>query len=207
MNTLAQKIESLLFYRNQPTSFTWLIKKLDCTNQEFSEALALLKSSYEGRGMELLVQSDELSLVTHKNCAEMIGEIEGEQTKSELSKQAFETLTIVLYNPGITKSEIDYIRGVNSVFILRNLLIRGLITKQKNEKDRRSPAYTASFDTLAHLGIRKLSDLPHYHQHLENFDRIRKEWNQENSNDEDHNSTNDAGEQDSGSINKDSEQN
>ena len=57
--------------------------------------------------------------------------------------------------------EIDYVRGVNSSFILRNLLLRGLI-ERREEKKGALYQYEASFDFLKHLGLRKVKDLPEY---------------------------------------------
>ncbi|MDO8521070.1 MAG: SMC-Scp complex subunit ScpB, partial [bacterium] len=62
----------------------------------------------------------------------------------------------------ITRSEIDYVRGVNSTFILRNLLIRGLIEKIDNPKDQRSFLYQPSFQLLEYMGVSKIEDLPEY---------------------------------------------
>ncbi|MDE2188364.1 MAG: SMC-Scp complex subunit ScpB, partial [Patescibacteria group bacterium] len=56
------------------------------------------------------------------------------------------------------------IRGVNSQFILRNLLIRGLIERVENPADARSFLYKTTLDLLAHLGISKIDDLPEYEQ-------------------------------------------
>ncbi len=62
----------------------------------------------------------------------------------------------------------DYIRGVNSQFILRNLLIRGLIERTDNKVDARIFLYKPSLTLLTYLGISKIEDLPEY-------DAIRKD--------------------------------
>jgi chromosome segregation and condensation protein ScpB len=46
--------------------------------------------------------------------------------------------------------------------MLRNLLIRGLIEKVPNDEDKRITKYRATFDTLQHLGVRSLSELPNF---------------------------------------------
>lgn len=181
MNKLSQKIETLLFYKNQPLKHSLVKKTLGCRDDEYQEALLLLKSSYKGRGFDLVDFEGELALVTHSDCTSLIEELTQEERSSELSKQAMETLSIILYNPGITKSELDYIRGVNSVFILRNLLVRGLIVKKKNEQDKRSPRYNASLDTLSYLGVHSKESLPNYEAYLEKFKHLHEDWSSENT--------------------------
>ena len=73
-----------------------------------------------------------------------------------------ETLAIVAYSGPVPRAEIDFIRGVNSSFTLRNLLISGLVEREINPKDRRTFIYKPSMDFLRFLGLGKLEDLPEY---------------------------------------------
>jgi chromosome segregation and condensation protein ScpB len=54
------------------------------------------------------------------------------------------------------------VRGVNSQFILRNLLIRGLITRVDDPSDERAFLYRPSLELLAFLGITDIDQLPEY---------------------------------------------
>ena len=87
-------------------------------------------------------------------------------TKEELSrdigKAGLETLSIIIYRGPISRREIDYIRGVNSTFIIRNLLIRGLVEKVQAEKDQRSFLYKPTLELLSFLGVRNFEELPDY---------------------------------------------
>jgi segregation and condensation protein B len=85
-----------------------------------------------------------------------------DELSKELSKATLETLSIIIYKQGSTRAEIDYIRGVNSSFILRNLLIRGLIQKESHPTDSRKYFYKPTFELLGFLGIQKLEELPDY---------------------------------------------
>ena len=85
-----------------------------------------------------------------------------EELMGDLGKATLETLSIILYQGPIVKSRIDYIRGVNSSFILRNLLIRGLIERREHPEDKRTFLYSPTFDLLTHLGISRVEDLPEY---------------------------------------------
>ena len=75
---------------------------------------------------------------------------------SEIGKAGLETLAIVLYNGPVSRREIDYIRGVNSSFILRNLCVRGLVEREADSKDQKIFKYRSSLNLLAHLGIKRL---------------------------------------------------
>jgi segregation and condensation protein B len=91
----------------------------------------------------------------------------------DLGKAGLETLTIILYKHPIKRSEIDYIRGVNSSFILRNLLIRGLIERlTEKEGLGRGYLYKPTLELLSHLGVSKIENLPEsasITSELENF--------------------------------------
>lgn len=177
MNILEQKIESLLFFKNEPVSFQWLAKKLDVSLDTISQTIDSMKEYYINRGIILLTGGQSASLVTAESSKELIKSITNNQGERELSKQALETLSIIAYKGRITKAEIDYIRGVNSVFILRNLLIRGLIIKKENIIDKRAPLYILTHDTLSFLGITDITELPHYEQVSQKLVELEDEFN------------------------------
>jgi segregation and condensation protein B len=82
--------------------------------------------------------------------------------KEDLSPASLETLAIVAYKGPINRIEIDNIRGVNSSFILRSLLIRGLIDRQIDAHRANAYSYKPSFDLIRKLGIDSLEQLPDY---------------------------------------------
>ena len=183
MNTLQQKIESLLFYKNEPTSFSWLGKQLGTDAKEIEDELYDMLEYYEDRGIKLVILKDKALLLTSEVSQDIIAKLSSDQSEQELSKQALETLAIILYNNGISKAELDYIRGVNSVYILRNLLIRGLIEKRQNPKDKRSSRYFATGETLSYLGIKtiqELSEFQYFKDRLKSLEKSFLEESQEN---------------------------
>lgn len=176
MNTTQQIIESLLFYKNEPVKFSWLALRMNRKELEIRTEIDAMIPYYENRGLTLLLSSEEVSLVTGIIGSEVISELSKNNEEKELSKQALETLSIIVYKGMITKSEIDYIRGVNSIFILRNLLIRGLILKQANPQDKRSPLYTISHDLLIFLGISDINELPDYKESISKLKNLENEY-------------------------------
>ncbi|MFT6361114.1 MAG: segregation and condensation protein B [Candidatus Paceibacteria bacterium] len=179
MKPYEQKIEALLMYKNEPTSYTWLAKMLEMKKEEIKAVISDMQVHYQNRGLMLVVSDEYVSLMTSSIAADIIGDLNKSQKEKELSKQALETLAIVMYKTQVTKSEIDYIRGVNSVFILRNLLIRGLIAKKPNLLDKRSPFYVPTHDTLSHLGIAEVKDMPGFNEIKKNLYTIEDEYREE----------------------------
>ncbi|MDP6388098.1 MAG: SMC-Scp complex subunit ScpB [Candidatus Pacebacteria bacterium] len=159
---LDAKIEALLFFKGEKMKVGELAKHLKADRENVESALLELKGNLSERGIELLRKEDEVMLATSPEMSELIEEIRKEELNKDLGKAGAEALSIVLYRGPITRAEIDYIRGVNSTFILRNLLIRGLIEKVLNPKDRRSFLYKPTLELLSFLGIGSIEELPEF---------------------------------------------
>lgn len=155
-----KELEAYLFIKGEPQLKKDIEKILDCTDQELEAYITELKSQYSDRGITVVESATEITLATTSDVAVFIEKVEKEERGGELSKASLETLSIVLYKDGVTRSEIDYIRGVNSSFILRNLYLRGLIAKKDNSS--RSPVYIPTVSLLSFLGITHNSELPEY---------------------------------------------
>lgn len=170
--TLVSQLEALLFISGEPMPFSRLGALLKVSPGELEEAITLLTKSLEGRGITVLRTHDTITLGTSPEAAELISKLKKEELERELSKASLETLSIILYKNGATRSDIDYIRGVNSSFILRNLAIRGLVERMENPTDKRTFLYKPTADLLAHLGLSSIEALPNF---AENHARLGKE--------------------------------
>lgn len=159
---LDAKIEALLFFKAEPVKISWLAETLGVSEDEVHEALSLLQMKLSERGIVSIFKDDEVTLGTAPEMSELIEKISKEDLSRDLGKAALETLTIVLYKGPIARSEIDFIRGVNSNFILRSLQARGLVERITGESGERSFLYRPTFELLAHLGITRIEDLPEY---------------------------------------------
>src|SRR3989344_5205282 len=160
--TLDAKIESALFWKAEPVKISWLAKVFSVSEEEIRKAIGELEEKLKGRGVVIIFKDDEVALRTAPDASGFIENIAKEELTRDLGKAGLETLSIILYQGPISRREIDYVRGVNSTFILRNLLVRGLVEKIDNPKDQRSFLYRPSFDLLSFLGISKIEDLPEY---------------------------------------------
>jgi segregation and condensation protein B len=158
--TLDSQIEALLFYKGEPLSRTDIAKILKVTESDVEASIHVLKMSLENRGLTLIEHNDEYTLSTRKEASEILEDLRKEELNKELSKASLETLSVILYKGSATRGDIDYIRGVNSSFILRNLLMRGLIEKRVDKDDTRKLVYSPTIKTLQYMGISSLEDLP-----------------------------------------------
>jgi len=111
----------------------------------------------------------------------LIEQLTKDELTRDLGKAGLETLSVVLYQGPISRADIDYIRGVNSQFILRALLIRGLVERVDNPKDARSYLYKTTLDLLSHLGVSKLSELPEYEQVRKDIEEFKQSTAEENN--------------------------
>ena len=74
-------------------------------------------------------------------------------------------MSIIAYSGPISRADIEYIRGVNSSFTIRNLLLRGLIERTVDPKRANAYIYSASFDLIKRLGLSGISELPDYEKY------------------------------------------
>jgi segregation and condensation protein B len=164
---IKNQIESLLFVATKPLSAKELfnfIKKHDetVTIEAVKTALDELYHDYlEGRGLTLVVSEDHYQFVSNSENAELVKAFLKDDHTGELTQPSLETLTIVAYRGPVSKPVIEQIRGVNCTMILRNLLIRGLVTAEDRDNDT---FYSVTTDFLKFLGIHTVAELPDYNQ-------------------------------------------
>src|SRR3989338_5757845 len=170
---LESKIEAILFFKGEPISLKKISEILSSSAKasdgqgkfgqvEIDEAIEKLKNNLAVRGIVLLENAGEITLGTAPEYSSLIEHLQKEELNKELSKASLETLSIVLYKNGVSRAEIDYIRGVNSSFTLRALSIRGLVEKSLDPKDNRRYIYKPSFELLSFMGVKSVEELPDY---------------------------------------------
>ncbi len=165
-------VEAILFWKGEPMTAKELAKITKLPEKEVAGSLQRLKSTLENKGVILQELAGEYSLGTSTEASQLIEEVTKEELSKDLGKASLETLSIILYKGPVRRSDIDHVRGVNSTFILRNLLIRGLITKKPSPTDSRTSIYEPSMELLSYLGVESLDKLPNFElvkTELENF--------------------------------------
>lgn len=156
---IQKQIESILLFKGQAVSFAELSKLLETPKEEIQKLLQGLIEEYKEKGIVIVSSESECELVTSAETSQLIEQLQKKELETELSNASLETLSIILYMGPIARSMIDFIRGVNSQFTIRTLLIRGLIEKDSKSK---TPTYSVTLDTVKFLGLNKIEELPNY---------------------------------------------
>lgn len=154
-------IEGFLFYKSAPQKKQTIIKILGLTEEDFSNAILVLKERLQNGAIRLIETDDEVRLALCSEMSPIIDEMRKSELKSDIGKAGAETLAIILYRGPVSRAEIDRVRGVNSSFILRNLMIRGLIDRNYDKKSA-SYKFSATTELLAYLGITDKTELPDF---------------------------------------------
>jgi segregation and condensation protein B len=162
MLTPPAAIEALLFASGEPMEKKELMQLLKLSESELRTALAGLAEQLTARGIALVETAETAELRTSPDASELVKALRAGELARDLGKAGLETLAIVLYKSGSTRSEIDWVRGVNSSATVRSLLLRGLIERVEDPSDKRRAKYRPTTEALAHLGITGAEDLPRY---------------------------------------------
>lgn len=153
-------LEALLFAAGEPLSKKRITTLLSIPTDLLDAATAELKKELEARGLSLIETDDELELRSAASAAPVVEAYRKAELSRDLGRAGLEALAIILYQNGATRSEIDWIRGVNSTAAIRSLLLRGLIERETDSEDKRRMRYTPSVDAYAHLGVGGWKELP-----------------------------------------------
>ena len=163
MNDICAHIEALLFLSGKPVSRSVLSKTLQCSRDVVEASIRILQDRFNTihSGIHLVSQADEIEFVTNPDLALFLSEFFKKERTNALTKPSLETLTVIAYRGPVTRPELEQIRGVNCSLILRNLMIRGLITEEVAPQGF-LPVYVVTPAFLEYLGLHSLEELPQY---------------------------------------------
>ena len=156
-------LEAIIFASPEPVTPKTLYKLLDGEPREdVDEALAAVRTDYEGRGgLQIVEIAGGFQIVTRPELHEWVRKLFHERTTSKLSVQALETLAVIAYKQPITAMEVAEIRGVNTSGVVGTLLERGLVRIAGRKQVVGRPfMYGTTRDFLDKFGLNDLSDLP-----------------------------------------------
>ena len=156
-------LESLIFVSDAPVKLETLVEILPESDKEaILEGIHQLKREYgeESKGLELVEVAGGYQFRTKPKWAEWIQRLKKAKAV-KLSRSALETLAIVAYRQPVIRPEIEEIRGVDSGWVLRTLLEKGLV-KIVGRKDipGRPIVYGTTKTFLELFNLNALSDLP-----------------------------------------------
>ena len=176
--SLDKKIEAILFFKGEEISLNFLVKILEEKKKDIKESILILRERLEGTSLNLIESNEKYLLSVRPQASSLIEKMKEKEEFSELSPSALETLSIILYKKEINRAELDQIRGVNSSYILRNLLIRGLVEKKS---ENGGINYIPTLHLLAFLGIESVEKMPAFEEVRKKLSEMESEGEEDNA--------------------------
>lgn len=156
-------IEAMLFSTGSIITIKDIMNVVELGSEDIEKIIQKMKIKYDAKnsGIELVKLEDGYQLCTKKEYYDYIVPLFDNRSKPSISNAALETLSIIAYNPKITRSEIDAIRGVNSDGTIYKLLEYNLIEEAgKLDAPGRPTTYKVTKEFLKMFGLSSLDDLP-----------------------------------------------
>lgn len=173
--SLDSQIEAVLFYKTEPYEKDVLATFFKVSNEDIETALSALSVRLNQGGTRLIMTDTTVQLVSAPEHSMLIDQLKKEELSSDIGKAGAETLAIILYRGPLSRAEVDRIRGVNSTFIIRNLLVRGLIERRDHPTDSRTFLYAGTPMLFAHLGVTQRNELPDFEAVVSAIDAFEKD--------------------------------
>ena len=156
-------VEGLLFLSGEDgLSIEEISNAIEKDAEETKRIIKELYKDYESeeRGIRLEYLGEKFKLTTKKEHKDYYKRLVNEEDNT-LSDSSLEVLAIIAYNGPITRIDVDNIRGVNSSYIVRKLLLKGLIEESgRSDSPGRPRMYKVTLKFLDYFGLGSLDELP-----------------------------------------------
>ncbi len=156
-------LEGLLFLvGDEGITLSRLKEILEIEDDELNKVIETLENEYDksNRGIKLELLGNKLKLTTKKEHKEYYERLV-ETDDSILSQASLETLAIIAYNEPITRASIDEIRGIDSSYVIRKLLLKNLIKDMgRSDAPGRPILYGVTDEFLDYFGLSSIDELP-----------------------------------------------
>ena len=179
---IASHLITYLFAKGEPVKHTELARFFDLDESSLASALKESAHHLENTGLALIDDGKEVEMRTALSGAALVEKIRKDEFSKDVGRAGLETLAIILYKGASSRSEIDFVRGVNSTYILRSLMMRGLVRRVPHPSDERSFRYEPTTELLAHLGVERAQDIPAYaeiQKRIEAIEEVAEQSKQE----------------------------
>ncbi len=167
---LSSVIEALIFASDEPISGDKIRKiitdneeQIEISEETVEEFVEKLNSRYEEQALSFRIEkmAGGYTFLTHKKFHFWLSVFQHENAYRKLSQSAIESLAIVAYKQPITKPEVDQIRGVDSGYIIRQLMEKALIeVAGRADRPGKPLLYRTTKHFLRHFGINSVNELP-----------------------------------------------
>jgi segregation and condensation protein B len=172
-------LEALLFIHGEPISYKKVESVLKLEREDCEAVIDMLKKRLEDdhRGLQLVVGNEKVQLATKPEFNTILESFVREELSEDLTPASLEALAIISYLGPISRARIEYLRGVNSLVILRSLMIRGLVERIPDPQHTANFLYQTTFNLMKQLGLQSRDDLPEF----EKFQDLLKVFDEEKS--------------------------
>jgi len=156
-------IEEMLFSTGREIKVKEIMNALEIGSEDIEKIMQNMKLKYdtEDSGLELIKVEDGYQLCTKKEYYDYIYPLFDNRAKPTISNAALETLSIIAYNPKITRAQIEAIRGVSSDGTIYKLLEYNLIQDDgRLDAPGRPTMYSVTTNFMKMFGISSLDELP-----------------------------------------------
>lgn len=141
---------------------------------EAQELLKKLREEYnkDNRGIRISFIGESFKLTTKQEHKEYYQKLITTRGSNSLSQAALETLAIIAYNQPITRMEVDELRGISSINMIRKLMAKDLVKiSGKSSLPGKPNLYRTTSEFLDYFGLATLGDLPD----LPNINKAKEE--------------------------------
>lgn len=157
-------IEGLLFVSGEDgLTLDEIVNITEKEKDDIKKIIQELYKDYEdsSRGIKIEYLGNHFKLTTKKEYKDYFKKMIEEEENSNLSESCLEVLAIIAYNAPITRTGVDEIRGVNSSYAIRKLLIKNLIEEVgRSELPGRPKLYSVTDNFLDYFGLGSIDELP-----------------------------------------------
>lgn len=157
-------IEGLLFASGESVPVKRLCEVTETDEKTMTSLLNRMNDKYENdptRGIHLIKLEDSYQLCTKREYYDYIKSLREKKRRASLSNAGLEVLSVIAYNQPVTRSALEFIRGVNSDGALNNLIAAGLVEEVgRLDAPGRPILFGTSEEFLRCFNLSSLSELP-----------------------------------------------
>lgn len=156
--------EGLLFASGESVSVKRLCEVTETDEKTMTELLRLMETKYENdtsRGIRIIKLEDSYQLCTKREYYDYVKTLRDKKRRASLSNAGLEVLSVIAYNQPVTRSALEFIRGVNSDGALNNLITAGLVEEVgRLDAPGKPMLFGTTEEFLRCFNLTSLADLP-----------------------------------------------
>lgn len=156
-------IEAVLFAAGEPVTLDELCNITELDPKTLTIIIGRLKEEMNNKpsGLQIIQVEDAYQLTTQPKYHEYIAKLVEPRRMQALSNAALEALSIIAYNQPVTRSGVEFIRGVNSDGAINRLIERSLVEECGRMSTPGKPLlYRTTQEFLRSFGLNSINDLP-----------------------------------------------